>query len=349
LEKLMADKRANRFTEFIKPLQVKPESKVNLAKDFDPGYKADLVKKKDGAKLLRTGIVLLADYQERLAAQDTYGVLVCLQALDAAGKDGTIRHVMSGVNPQGVQVSSFKVPSAEELGHDYLWRYACRLPSRGQIGIFNRSHYEEVLVVRVHPENLDRQKLPKDARGKTVWDRRYREINDWERYLSDNGFKVVKLFLNVSKEEQRTRFLRRIDLPEKNWKFSAADVRERRYWDDYQRAFSEMLSATSTEWAPWYVIPADRKWFARICVGAVLVHTLMQIDPRFPTVSPARRQDLLIVKGELEAEAPRGAAADPFTAQQEREQAREPVAQTEQALQDKQQDKKPEKTADQGT
>jgi PPK2 family polyphosphate:nucleotide phosphotransferase len=345
LEKLMADKRANRFTEFIKPLQVKPESKVNLAKDFDPGYKADLVKKKDGAKLLRTGIELLADYQERLAAQDTYGVLVCLQALDAGGKDGTIRHVMSGVNPQGVQVSSFKVPSAEELGHDYLWRYACRLPSRGQIGIFNRSHYEEVLVVRVHPENLDRQKLPKDAKGKTVWDRRYREINDWERYLSDNGFKVVKLFLNVSKEEQRIRFLRRIDLPEKNWKFSAADVRERRYWDDYQRAFSKMLSATSTEWAPWYVIPADRKWFARICVGAVLVHTLMQIDPRFPTVSPARRQELLIVKAELEAEAPHGAAADPFTAQQERDQAREPVAQAEQA----QQDRKPEKTADQGT
>jgi PPK2 family polyphosphate:nucleotide phosphotransferase len=342
LEKLMADKRTKRIVELIKPLQVKPESKVNLAKDFDPGYKADLVKKKDGAKLLRTGIELLADYQERLAAQDTYGVLVCLQALDAGGKDGTIRHVMSGVNPQGVQVSSFKVPSAEELAHDYLWRYARRLPSRGQIGIFNRSHYEEVLVVRVHPENLDRQKLPKDAKGKTVWDRRYREINDWERYLSDNGFKVVKLFLNVSKEEQRTRFLRRIDLPEKNWKFSAADVRERSYWDDYQKAFSQMLSATSTEWAPWYVIPADRKWFARICVGSVLVHTLMQIDPRFPAVSPARRQELLIVKGELEAEAPHGAAADPFTAQQEREEASEPAAQAEQA----QQDKKPEKTAD---
>jgi PPK2 family polyphosphate:nucleotide phosphotransferase len=340
----MADRRAERIAELIKPLQVKPESKVHLARDFDPGYKADLVKKKDGANLLRTGIELLADYQERLAAQDTYGVLVCLQALDAGGKDGTIRHVMSGVNPQGVQVSSFKVPSASELSHDYLWRYARRLPSRGQIGIFNRSHYEEVLVVRVHPENLDRQKLPKDAQGKAVWGRRYREINNWERYLSDNGFKVVKLFLNVSREEQRTRFLRRIDLPEKNWKFSAADVQERRYWDDYQRAFSEMLSATSTEWAPWYVIPADRKWFARICVSAVLVDTLMQIDPRFPTVSPARRQELLIVKGEMEAEAPRGAAADPFTAQQEREQARESATQADQA----QQDKKPEKTADQG-
>ena len=217
----MADKRAEQIAELIKPLQVKPGSKVNLAKDFDPAYKAGFLNKKHGDKLLRTSIELLADYQARLAAQDTYGVLMCLQALDAGGKDGTIRHVMSGVNPQGVQVSSFKVPSASELGHDYLWRYACRLPSRGQIGIFNRSHYEEVLVVRVHPENLDRQRLPEGAKGKGVWDRRYREINDWERYLSDNGFKVAKLLLNVSKEEQRTRFLRRIDLPEKNWQFSA--------------------------------------------------------------------------------------------------------------------------------
>ena len=242
----MADKRAERIAELIKPLRVKPGSKVNLARDFDPGYKADFVKKKDGRQLLETGIALLADYQRRLAAQDTYGVLVCLQALDAGGKDGTIRHVMSGVNPQGVQVSGFKVPSAEELDHDYLWRYACRLPARGDIGIFNRSHYEEVLVVRVHPENLDRQKLPAGAKGKGVWERRYREINDWERYLTDNGFKVVKLFLNLSKEEQRTRFFKRLDLPEKNWKFSAADVRERQRWDDYQQAFSQMLSATST-------------------------------------------------------------------------------------------------------
>ena len=164
---------------------------------------------------------------------------------------------MTEVNPQGVHVSSFKAPSAEELGHDYLWRHACRLPARGEIGIFNRSHYEEVLVVRVHPEILDREKLPEAAKGQGVWDRRYREINDWERYLTDNGFKLVKLMLNLSKEEQRARFLKRIDLPEKNWKFSAADARERQYWDDYQKAFSEMLSATSTEWAPWYVIPAD--------------------------------------------------------------------------------------------
>jgi PPK2 family polyphosphate:nucleotide phosphotransferase len=287
---------------------------VHLGKDFDPGYKADFLKKKDGVELLRTGITLLCDYQARLAAQDTYGVLVCLQALDAGGKDGTIRHVMSGVNPQGVHVSGFKVPSAEELDHDYLWRYARRLPARGDIGIFNRSYYEEVLVVRVHPENLDRQKLPKEAKDKGVWDRRYREINNWERYLSDNGFKVVKLFLNLSMEEQRARFLKRIDLPEKNWKFSSADARERQRWDDYQKAFSEMLSATSTRWAPWYVIPADRKWFARICSGAILAHTLIEIDPQYPQVSADKRQQLLAVKHELEKEAPTGAHADPFAA-----------------------------------
>jgi PPK2 family polyphosphate:nucleotide phosphotransferase len=310
----MDDEQAQRIAQFIKPLRVKPGTKVTLSKDFDPRYKADLLKKKDGVELLRTGIAMLADYQARLAAQNTYGVLMCLQAMDAGGKDGAIRHVMSGVNPQGVHVSGFKVPSAEELDHDFLWRYACRLPARGDIGIFNRSHYEEVLVVRVHPENLDRQRLPKGAKGKGVWDRRYREINDWERYLTDNGFKVVKLLLNLSKEEQRTRFLKRIDLPEKNWKFSAADGRERQRWDDYQKAFSEMLSATSTTWAPWYVIPADRKWFARICVGAVLAHTLMEIDPQYPTVNAAKRKDLVTAKRELEAEAPKGAEADPYAA-----------------------------------
>jgi PPK2 family polyphosphate:nucleotide phosphotransferase len=206
------------------------------------------------------------------------------------------------------------VPSAEELDHDYLWRYARHLPARGDIGIFNRSHYEEVLVVRVHPEILDRQKLPKQAKGKDVWNRRYREINDWERYLSSNGFRLVKLFLNLSKEEQRARFLKRIDLPEKNWKFSAADARERRLWDDYQRAFSEMLSATSTRWAPWYVIPADRKWFARICAGAVLAHTLIEIDPQYPAVSADQRKRLVTAKQDLESQAPKGAPADPYAA-----------------------------------
>ena len=310
----MADQSAKRIAELIKPLRVKPGSRVHLAQDFDPRYKAGFLRKKDGPELLETEMSMLADYQARLAAQDTYGMLVCLQALDAGGKDGTIKHVMSGMNPQGVQVSSFKVPSAEELDHDYLWRYARRLPARGEIGIFNRSHYEEVLVVRVHPDNLDREKVPREAKGTGTWDRRYREINDWERYLTDSGFKVVKIFLNLSQEEQRTRFLKRIDVPDKNWKFSAADVRERRYWDDYQQAFSEMLSATSTSWAPWYVVPADRKWFARICAAAILVHTLMEIGPQYPEVSEERRRELLVVKRELEAEAPREAPADPFAA-----------------------------------
>jgi PPK2 family polyphosphate:nucleotide phosphotransferase len=258
---------------------------------------------------------LLAEYQARLAAQDTWGVLVVLQALDAAGKDGTIRHVMSGVNPQGVAVHSFKVPSVEELGHDFLWRYAQRLPGRGQIGIFNRSHYEEVLVVRVHPENLDRQRLPRVARRGDLWRRRYRAINDWERYLTENGIRVVKLFLNLSREEQRRRLLRRIDLADHNWKFSAADMRERELWGEYQKVFSEMLSNTSTEWAPWYVIPADRKWFARIGAGAVLVHALMEIDPRFPSVDAEQRQRLAEIKHTLEAQAPQGAPADPYEQQ----------------------------------
>lgn len=309
----MADKRAKRIAKFIEPLRVKPGSRVDLAEDYDPRYKASL-KKNEGVELLREGVSLLAEYQARLAAQDSYGVLLCLQALDAGGKDGTIRHVMSGVNPQGVHVSSFKVPSAEELNHDYLWRYARRLPARGEIGIFNRSHYEEVLVVRVHPENLDRQRLPEEAKGPGVWDRRYRQINAWESYLTENGFKVVKIFLNLSEEEQRIRFMKRIDLPEKNWKFSAADIRERERWDDYQEAFSEMLSATSTKWAPWYVVPADRKWFARICAAAVLAHTLMDIDPQYPTVDKLARKELFAVKRRLEAEAPKGAPRDPYAA-----------------------------------
>jgi PPK2 family polyphosphate:nucleotide phosphotransferase len=312
MEETMANKQQQRAAGFIKPFRVKPGAKVNLAEDFDPRFKAGVKKKKEGVALLKTGVELLSEYQARLAAQDKWGVLVILQALDAAGKDGTIRHVMSGVNPQGVQVHSFKVPSSEELDHDYLWRYARRLPARGEIGIFNRSHYEEVLVVRVHRENLERQKIPERCKRGHVFKRRYEEINNWERYLTENGFRIVKLFLNLSKEEQRTRFLRRIDLPDHNWKFSAADVREREFWDDYQKAFSEMLSHTSTEWAPWYVIPADRKWFSRIAAGAVLVNTLMEIDPHFPVVTPERRQSLLEIKETLEAQAPEGAAPDPF-------------------------------------
>jgi PPK2 family polyphosphate:nucleotide phosphotransferase len=311
----MTDMQNLRAAEFIEPFRVTPGSKVTLADDFDPRFKAGIRKKKEGVALLEQGVRLLSEYQERLAAQDSWGVLVVLQALDAAGKDGTIRHVMSGVNPQGVNVHSFKVPSAEELDHDYLWRYARRLPARGEIGIFNRSHYEEVLVVRVHRQNLERQRLPEPTTDGDVFKRRYREINDWERYLTANGFRLVKLFLNLSKEEQRERFLRRIDLPDHNWKFSAGDVREREFWDDYQVAFSEMLTHTSTEWAPWYVIPADRKWFGRIATSAVLVRTLMEIDPQFPVVTEERRRSLLEVRKTLEAEAPRGADPDPFASE----------------------------------
>ena len=298
----MANRRRTRINEFVQPFMVEPGRRVHLGQDFDPAAKHGLAHKRDGEELLHLGVELLAEYQERLAAQDTYGVLVILQALDAAGKDGTIRHVMSGANPQGVVVHGFKVPSVEELDHDFLWRYARRLPARGEIGIFNRSHYEEVLVVRVHPEFLERQHLPESARGDGIWKRRYREINDWEHYLTDNGFRIVKLFLNVSKEEQRRRFLARIDEPSKNWKFSANDARERRFWNDYQHAISEMLSHTSTEWAPWHVIPADRKWFMRVAVAATIVDTLMDIDPQYPTLDDTARAELLTAKAELEAE-----------------------------------------------
>jgi PPK2 family polyphosphate:nucleotide phosphotransferase len=291
-----------RIDEFVANLRVEPGREVVLSRDFDPGARFGVADKARGKELLKEGVELLSEFQARLAAQDTYAVLLCLQALDAGGKDGTIRHVMSGVNPQGVEVHSFKVPSAEELDHDYLWRYQRRLPARGHIGIFNRSHYEEVLVVRVHEAILENQQLPPSAKRAGIWERRYREINDWERYLVDNGYRVVKVFLNLSKAEQRTRFLDRIEEPEKNWKFSAADVRERRFWDSYQGAFSEMLSNTSTEWAPWHVIPADRKWFARLATAAVLAKTLIDIDPRFPTLEAEAMEALLEAKAELEAE-----------------------------------------------
>jgi PPK2 family polyphosphate:nucleotide phosphotransferase len=312
----MPDDRLKRLGEFTSRLRVQPGSKVDLVKDFDPSSKDGVANKQAGQELLQEGVRLLADYQGRLAAQDTWGLLVVLQALDTAGKDGAIRHVMSGVNPQGVKVRSFKAPSHEELDHDYLWRYARHLPARGEIGIFNRSHYEEVVVVRVHRAILDRQQLPPAAKRGDVWKRRYREINNWERYLSDNGFRVVKILLNLSKEEQRQRLLRRIDLPDHNWKFSEADVREREHWDDYQDAFSDMLSNTSTKWAPWHVVPADRKWYARISVAAVLVEALMELDPQYPTVSDEQRESLLEIKEVLEAQAPEGAAPDPFEADQ---------------------------------
>jgi PPK2 family polyphosphate:nucleotide phosphotransferase len=298
----MPDDRVPRIREFIKPFRVEPGRRVRLPRDYDPGFKGDFLRKEDAEELLRTGVELLAEYQARLAAEDTAGLLVVFQAMDAAGKDGTIKHVMSGVNPQGVEVNSFKVPSSTELDHDYLWRYAVRLPPRGKIGIFNRSYYEEVLIVRVHPQILDDQKIPRKLKDRGIWNRRFREINDWEHYLTDQGYRIVKLFLNVSREEQRERFLRRIDEPERNWKFSAADVRERGYWDDYQKAFSSVLSNTSTEWAPWYVIPADRKWFMRVAAAAVILNALIEIDPKFPVVSDEAKAAMLEAKEDLLAE-----------------------------------------------
>jgi PPK2 family polyphosphate:nucleotide phosphotransferase len=307
----MTEQHAGWIKDLVGPLRVEPGSRVELARDFDPGARFGVRKKQDGQDLLRQGVKVLAQYQDRLAAQDTYGVLVVLQALDAAGKDSTIRHVLSGVNPQGVRVSSFKEPSSAELRHDYLWRHARELPARGEIGVFNRSHYEEVLVARVHREILDGEKLPPESRTGNIWARRFREINDWERYLADNGIRVVKMFLNVSREEQRARFLRRIDRPDKNWKFAASDVRERQYWDKYQHAYSAMLSQTSTEWAPWHVLPADHKWFTRLCAAAVIAQTLIDIDPEYPAPDPAAMQELEQAKVELEAEAPPGASRDP--------------------------------------
>jgi PPK2 family polyphosphate:nucleotide phosphotransferase len=299
----MADKRLEEIAKFIEPFRVAPGAKVRLDRDFDPAFKAGVGNKEEGRELLQAGVELLSEFQARLSAQNIHGVLVVLQGLDASGKDGTIRHVMSGVNPQGVTVHSFKGPSPEELSHDYLWRHQNRLPARGEIGIFNRSHYEEVLVVRVHPENLARERMPTEAKGQGIWRRRYREINEWERYLVDNGFRVVKLLLNLSKGEQRIRLLRRLDVPERNWKFSISDVEERAYWDDYQKAFSEMLTRTSTEWAPWHVIPADRKWFARLSAARVLVATLMEIDPQYPTLDAAARAELAEARIRLESEA----------------------------------------------
>jgi PPK2 family polyphosphate:nucleotide phosphotransferase len=299
------DKRLRFMTDIIKPMRVAPGRAVRLSRDHDPGDTGQ-VTRPQAAALLADGVALLAEYQDRLAAQDTFGVILVLQGIDAAGKDSTIKHVMSGVNPQAVAVSAFKQPSAEELNHDFLWRYQRALPGRGRIGIFNRSHYEEVLVVRVHPGLLAAERMPAAAGQRDIWARRYREINDWERYLVDNGIHVVKVMLNVSKEEQAKRFLKRIDHPEKNWKFSSSDVRERRYWDDYQRAFDEMLSHTSTEWAPWYVVPADHKWFSRLATAAVLVMALSAIDPGYPSADPAERAQMAQVRGELLAELGRG-------------------------------------------
>ncbi len=286
----------------IRPFRVPPDKKINLKKDFDPNDTADYVKKGDADELLAEGVQALAKYQDMLYAQNQYALLIVFQAMDAAGKDSVIKHVMSGVNPQGTQVYSFKAPSPEELDHDYLWRNFRTLPERGRIGIFNRSYYEEVLVVRVHPPILAGQQLPPDLKDKGIWQRRYQEINNFEQYLTNNGTVVLKFFLNVSKAEQKQRFLDRIDQPEKNWKFSAADVKERALWDDYMAAYEEMLNHTSTEWAPWHVIPADHKWFTRLAVAAVIVDALEKLNLAYPELSAEQRQSLQDAKQLLESE-----------------------------------------------
>ena len=290
-------------------LRVPPGKKIRL-RDYDPGWAQTKELKqlgKDAAKaraqeILQENLAALAEAQGLLYANDVYSVLVCFQAMDAAGKDGTIKHVMSGVNPQGVQVFSFKTPSAEELDHNFLWRYMKALPERGRIGIFNRSYYEDVLVVRVHPDLLERQKLPPGKRGASFWNDRYEDINAFERHLVRNGTIVLKFFLNVSRKEQEKRFLERLDNPEKNWKFSAADIAERAHWDDYMEAYEDALRATSTEWAPWYVIPADNKWGARAVVADILTAAIRDLGLTPPKVSPEQRRALAAARKKLLAE-----------------------------------------------
>ena len=282
-------------------LIVTPGKKIRL-KDFDPGSTGKYQSKDEAREKLEADTSRLAEYQDVLYAQNTYALLIIFQAMDAAGKDGTIKHVMSGVNPQGTQVFSFKAPSAEELDHDYLWRYHKAVPERGRIGIFNRSYYEELLVVRVHPEFLHTQQLPPETLTKDIWKRRFSEINDFERYLVHNGVEVLKFFLNVSREEQRRRFLARLNTPEKNWKFSANDVKERACWDDYHEAFENVFSHTSTKWAPWYVIPADHKWFTHIAVADIIISKLKSLHLKYPTVDKDRMQELEKAKQLLEQE-----------------------------------------------
>lgn len=286
----------------LSEIMVTPGRKISLKKDFDPSFTGGFKDKEGALEKVAANVERLAELQEKLYAQDIYAILVIFQAMDAAGKDGAIRHVMSGVNPQGCQVTSFKAPSAEELDHDYLWRAARALPTRGMIGIFNRSYYEEVLVVRVHPEFLEKQKLPAETIKGDIWRQRFKEINNFEKYLVGNGIIVLKFFLNVSKEEQKKRFLSRINEPEKNWKFSVADYKERSCWKKYQEAFEDMLNQTSTEEAPWFVIPADNKWFARLAVSEAICTVMDRLNLEFPVVSKVRQKELHEIKQALESE-----------------------------------------------
>ncbi len=272
-------------------------------KDHSPGDTAHLdADKKKARALLQRDIERLAALQDKLYAQDRWAILLIFQAMDAAGKDGTIKHVMSGVNPQGCQVYSFKVPSAEDLDHDFLWRATKCLPERGRIGIFNRSYYEEVLVVRVHPELLERQKLPPRLVTKDVWNDRYESIAEFERHLARNGTVVLKFFLNVSRKEQKRRFLERLDLPDKNWKFSEADAKEREHWKEYMRAYEDMIRATATPHAPWYVVPADNKWFTHLVVGAAIIEAMENLALSYPKVDGAKKAELAAAREFLEGE-----------------------------------------------
>jgi PPK2 family polyphosphate:nucleotide phosphotransferase len=288
--------------DLVKRYRVDKPDKFKLA-DYDPADTAGLsIDKADAKAMLADGVKRLAQMQERLYAENRQSLLIVLQAMDAAGKDGAVEHVMSGVNPQGCQVHAFKQPSLEELDHDFLWRVAKALPERGRIGIFNRSHYEEVLVVRVHPELLDKQHLPAADR-KDIWDYRFKSIRQFEHHLARNGTRVLKFFLNVSREEQRKRFLARLDEPAKRWKFSMGDVAERKLWDKYRAAYEDAIRHTSRDHAPWHVVPADNKWFTRIVIAATIVDALEDMDPQFPKVEGAALKELEQVRKALAAEA----------------------------------------------
>ena len=290
-------KRSRRLAE---PFRVTKGKDFRL-KDVDPNDTIDFkdADKPKAKEALTTGMSALAELQDKLYAQDKWALLLIFQAMDAAGKDSAIKHVMSGVNPQGCQVFSFKSPSSEELDHDYLWRCAKSLPSRGRIGIFNRSYYEEVLIVRVHPKLLEKQRLPQKLVGKSIWSDRFEDIRNFEQYLGRNGVAVRKFFLHVSKKEQKRRFLERIDNPSKNWKFSSSDAGERDYWDDYMDAYEEMIQETATKHAPWYVIPADNKWFTRVIIGAAVVDTLADLDLAYPSVDRSKLKELAAAKAKL--------------------------------------------------
>ncbi|HXJ36051.1 MAG TPA: polyphosphate kinase 2 family protein [Candidatus Eisenbacteria bacterium] len=297
-------RRAGEIAErFVKPFRVTKGKHFRL-KDIDPGDTRGLdIGKKKANETLARGIEVLKTQQDMLYAQDRWGVLLVFQAMDAAGKDGTIKHVMSGVNPQGCQVYSFKAPSNEELDHDFMWRSARCLPERGRIGIFNRSYYEEVLVVRVHKEILARQKLPPQLVSKHIWEERYEDIRGFEQYLARQGWVILKFFLHVSRAEQRKRFLERLQYPRKNWKFSAADVTERQYWKDYMQAYEDAIRATAAPHAPWFVVPADNKWFTRLVVAAAVVDALIDLDLHYPKVDRVQRAQLREARRALDKEA----------------------------------------------